>query len=77
MGLHIMELLQSGTLSKAAIAQALGKEKPTRYLNELMKKLIERELAAYTLPEKPGSRLQKYQLTEKGSSYVKNVNKGQ
>ena len=77
MGLRIMELLQPCPLSKAAIAEAFGKEKPTRYLNELMKKLINRELVAYTIPEKPGSRLQKYRLTAKGASHLKNLNEGE
>jgi len=43
----------------------LSKEKPTRYLNALMRKLLNEDLAEYTLPEKPNSRLQKYHLTRK------------
>ncbi|MEI7614681.1 MAG: hypothetical protein WCK63_17410 [Betaproteobacteria bacterium] len=39
--------------------------------------MLDRELIAYTLPEKPGSRLQKYRLTAKGSSHLKNLNQGE
>jgi ATP-dependent DNA helicase RecG len=77
MGMQTMELLQPTPLSKAAIARALGKEKPTRYLNELMKKLLERDYVAYTIPEKPNSRLQKYRLTAKGSTHLKKVQKSE
>ena len=37
MALQIIELLKKGPMAKAEIAQALGKEKPTHYLNYLMK----------------------------------------
>jgi len=73
MALKILALLKTHPLSKADIAKALGKEKPTRYLNELMKKLITNKQVAYTIPEKPNSRLQKYQLTSLGLEVLKNL----
>jgi predicted HTH transcriptional regulator len=60
--LQILELLSMQVLSKAEIAKALGKAKPTRYLNDLMKKMIQRQQVEYTIPDKPNSRLQKYRL---------------
>ncbi len=57
-------------LSKAEIAKALGKSKPTRYINDLMKKLVLAGQVAYTLPEKPNSRLQKYRLTPTGQALL-------
>lgn len=59
-----------GTLSKSEVAVGLGKEKPTRYLHDLMKKLITDDYLEYTLPEKPISRLQKYRLTSMGKKLV-------
>ena len=65
MAQQIIELLVAGPLSKTDIAQALGKEKPSRHLNELMKKMLQLGEVTYTIPEKPNSRLQKYRLTNK------------
>jgi len=48
----------------------LGKAKPTRYLNDLMRKHVEKGFAEYTIPEKPKSRLQKYRLTQKGRLFL-------
>ncbi|MGX9367228.1 ATP-binding protein [Desulfoplanes sp. PS50] len=61
----ILRLLRFSPLAKSEIAQKLGKDKPTRYLNDLMRKLIEIRKVEYTIPDKPNSRLQKYRLTEK------------
>lgn len=77
MALNIMSLLESTPLSKAEIAKAQGKPKPTRYLNDLMKKLLESGQVAYTLPDKPRSRLRKYCLTEKGRALMTKSNQGQ
>ena len=66
MALQIMHLLAASPLSKVEIARAMGKKKPTRYLNDLMKKLLEAGQVVYTLADKPQSRLQQYRLTESG-----------
>ena len=59
---QIIHLLEQEPLSKSQIAQKFGKDKPTRYLNELMNKLLNEEIVEYTIPNKPNSRLQKYRL---------------
>jgi ATP-dependent DNA helicase RecG len=59
---HIIHLLEQEPLSKSQIAQKLGKDKPTRYLNDLMNKLLENGIVQHTIPDKPNSRLQKYRL---------------
>ena len=69
--LQIITLLNKSTFSKSEIAIKLGKSKPNRYLNDLMRKLIHDGYVEYTLPNKPNSRLQKYRLTPKGIDYIK------
>ncbi|MDO5103516.1 MAG: hypothetical protein Q4D91_11580 [Lautropia sp.] len=58
----MLALLREGPLSKAEIARALGKQRPARYLNELMRRLIREGKVVYTIPDKPNSRLQRYRL---------------
>ena len=66
MAQHIARHLEKGPLSKAEIAKALGKTKPTRHLNELMRQMLQAGQVEYTIPDKPNSRLQKYRLVQKG-----------
>lgn len=70
MAIHIFSVLEGASLSKSEIAKALGKTKPTRYLNDLMARLLHEGYVEYTIPGKPNSRLQKYRLTEKGKSVL-------
>ena len=66
---RVLHVLKEGApLSKIEIAKALGRTRPNRYLDESMRRLIAADEVAYTLPEKPNSRLQKYRLTEKGKA---------
>lgn len=76
MTIQVLGLLQETPLSKSAIAKGLGKNKPTRYLNDLMKKLLQLNYVEYTVPEKPNSRLQKYRLITKGKEVLKTCRKG-
>ncbi|MFZ2633614.1 MAG: hypothetical protein WA081_12795 [Desulfosalsimonadaceae bacterium] len=68
---RILSILTTGPMAKAEIAGKLGKAGPTRYLNELMARLVEQVIVEYTVPGKPNSRLQKYRLTEKGRQLLK------
>jgi len=58
----IVKILENKALSKSEIAESLGKKRPTRYLNDLMRRLLVNEIIEYTIPEKPASRLQKYRI---------------
>ena len=60
--------------SAMELIEILGLDTKTGAFKRAIKELLDRELIAYTLPEKPGSRLQKYRLTAKGSSHLKNLN---
>ena len=44
------------------------KTKSSRFLNDLMKCLVETNKVEYTIPDKPSSRLQKYLLTDAGKA---------
>jgi ATP-dependent DNA helicase RecG len=67
---QILGFLAGESLSKAEIARKLGKAKPSRYLNDLMAKLILADQVEYTIPDKPNSRLQRYLLTENGRAWL-------
>jgi len=47
------------------------KNTATRYLTQLVNKLRDNQQIEYTIPSKPNSRLQKYKITEFGSTLLK------
>ena len=65
MAMRIIVLLEKEPLAKSEIAKRLGKAKPSRYLNDLMRKLLQAGRVEYTIPDKPNSRLQTYKMATK------------
>ena len=63
---RMLVFLASEPLSAMDLADSLGLQSKTGSFKRALSELIERELIAYTIPEKPGSRLQKYRLTSRG-----------
>jgi ATP-dependent DNA helicase RecG len=61
----VLALLREKPLAKSELAKQLGKSRPTRYLNDLMARLLKEECVEYTIPDKPNSRLQKYRIKNK------------
>ena len=63
---EIIKLLESGSLSAAELVSKLGLKSKTGALKRSLQQLLDNGLVAYTIPDKPASRLQQYRLTEKG-----------
>jgi ATP-dependent DNA helicase RecG len=65
-GLKILRLLSEKECSKSEIANILGQNTITGFLNRMMNKLIKDGMITRTLPDKPKSRLQKYRIAPAG-----------
>lgn len=63
---RVLSLLIQAPLSKSSISTGLGQKTVSGQLNKVIRALRKDGLIKYTIPEKPGSRLQKYQITENG-----------
>ena len=57
--------ISSNPLARAEIANAIGHKAITGALRQALADLMNAGLVAYTIPEKPNSRLQRYRGTEK------------
>jgi ATP-dependent DNA helicase RecG len=62
----IIRILGSGQMSAADLVSKLGLKSKTGALKRSLQELLDKGLVEYTIPDKPKSRLQKYQLAEKG-----------
>ena len=72
----VLSLLTAGPMSKAELSRDLGQKKISGQLNKIVRLLMADQKIAYTLPNRPRSRLQKYRLTDKGRAAVANLRTG-
>ena len=65
-----LKLLPGGPLSKSELSAELGQKRVSGQLHEVVRQLLAEGMIEYTVPQKPGSRLQQYRLTDKGRTAV-------
>jgi len=63
---RVLHILRDQSVSKAEISALLGQKEVSGQLNKIVRELLSANLIAYTVPDKPNSRLQKYRLTDLG-----------
>jgi ATP-dependent DNA helicase RecG len=63
---RVLRLLKDGPVAKAELSARLGQTEISGQLNKVIRLLLAQGLVKYTVPDKPNSRLQRYQLTGKG-----------
>ncbi len=67
----VVFLLSEGQLSKSEISTEIGQKQVSGQLHNIIRTLLDEEIIAYSIPDKPKSRLQKYRLTQKGEVWLK------
>ena len=72
----ILLALKSKPLSSSELSAVLNLDSKSGALMRSVKELLLQNQIEYTIPEKPGSRLQKYYLTTKGKKHLATLGKG-
>lgn len=73
---RMLAVLAEGPRSRAEIARALGLKGISGQLKKTTSALLLKGLAEHTVPEKPGSRLQRYRLTDNGRAASESLERG-
>ena len=69
-------LVSDGPLSRSELSKKLGHKKASGQLYKVIRDLLDDQMIEYTLPDKPRSRRQQYQLTDKGKTELANLKSG-
>lgn len=75
----VLRQLAAGPMSKSSLSRSLGQRSVSgQLLNRVVSALLADGRIAYTIPDKPRSRLQKYRLTDTGTAAAGGVlNRGE
>ena len=73
---RVLNLLTDGPMSRSELSKKLGQKKPTGHLYNVIRDLLNAQMIEYTLPDKPRSRAQQYQLTDKGRTELSKLKSG-
>lgn len=68
--MRVLSSLERGPLSKSELSSALGQRVVSGRLNQVIRLLLADQTIEYTIPDKPGSRMQRYRLTGRGSEIL-------
>lgn len=71
---RVLELLLHRPIGKVEISLGLGQNKVSGQLNKVIRQMIVDKTIELTIPDKPASRLQKYQITQRGRALLDNDN---
>ena len=72
----VIHLLADGAMSRSELSKKLGQKKPTGHLYNVIRDLLDDQMIEYTLPDKPRSRGQQSQLTDKGRTELSKLKSG-
>ena len=72
----VINLLTDGAMSRSELSKKLGQKKPTGHLYNVIRDLMDDQMIEYTFPDKPRSRGQQYQLTNKGRTELSKLKSG-
>ena len=72
----VINLLADGAMSRSELSKKLGQKKPTGHLYNVIRDLLDDQMIEYTYPDKPRSRGQQYQLTDKGRTELSKLKSG-
>lgn len=72
----VIHLLTDGAMSRSELSKKLGQKKPTGHLYNVIRDLLDDQMIEYTFPDKPRSRGQQYQLTDKGRTELSKLKSG-
>ena len=68
--IRLLLLLNVNEKSAKELRSALNLSHRATFRQNYLHPALEKGYIEYTIPEKPGSRLQKYRLTEKGKTFI-------
>ena len=71
---RVLGALSAGALSRLEIARAIGQATVSGHLKKVVSALLGDRAIEFTIPEKPGSRLQKYRLSPRGRARLRAMN---